>query len=83
MNDVEASEAHPLHAVLRDVTSELAATQQLLAKRLYHIAVLDECLVELNPLPMGFENRIKRLEDMFRSLREPKVYIDGYVVEFV
>jgi hypothetical protein len=77
--------AQPLRDVLRDVTIELTdathlyslATQQLLPERLHHIAVLDGCFVELDPFPVGFVENIKRLEDTFRSFREPEVHIDG------
>jgi hypothetical protein len=84
----QCEEARPLHDVLQNGTAELAdtahlyssATQQL---RRYHIAILDECLMNLNPFPMGVEEKLERLRDTFWSLMAPEVHIDGYVIEFV
>jgi hypothetical protein len=67
---------------LRDISTNTAdlndlASRQLLQERLNHIEVLEGCLVELDPFHSSLGERIKRLEDAFRSLRESEVHING------
>jgi hypothetical protein len=71
---------------LHDISTNTAdfndlASRQLLRERLDHIEVLEGCLVELDSFHGSLGERIERLEDMFWSLREPEVFIDGYVIE--